>query len=51
MWPYPRERWSDERFALSPQHDVLREAIGEELDQLQLRANGAVPPTFGRLHR
>ncbi|WP_405576498.1 HIT family protein [Streptomyces sp. NBC_01092] len=35
VWLYPRERWSDEQFALSPQHDVLREAIGEELDQLQ----------------
>ena len=35
VWLYPRERWSDEQFALGPQHDVLREAIGEELDQLQ----------------
>ncbi|MER5462389.1 diadenosine tetraphosphate hydrolase [Streptomyces sp. NPDC002668] len=35
VWLYPRERWSDEQFALSSQHDVLREAIGEELDQLQ----------------
>ncbi|WP_326647499.1 MULTISPECIES: diadenosine tetraphosphate hydrolase [unclassified Streptomyces] len=35
VWLYPRERWSDEQFGLSSQHDVLREAIGEELDQLQ----------------
>jgi diadenosine tetraphosphate (Ap4A) HIT family hydrolase len=34
VWLYPRERWSDERHALGPQHDVLREAIGEELDRL-----------------
>ncbi|MGP4001761.1 hypothetical protein [Streptomyces sp. 8N706] len=32
---YPRERWIDEQFALGPQHDVLRDAIGTELDQLQ----------------
>ncbi|MFH8886113.1 diadenosine tetraphosphate hydrolase [Streptomyces californicus] len=31
---YPRERWTDERFALKPRHDVVREAIGEELDLL-----------------
>ncbi|NUK49378.1 diadenosine tetraphosphate hydrolase [Streptomyces lunaelactis] len=35
VWLYPRERWSDEQFALGPQHDVLRDAIGTELDQLQ----------------
>ncbi|WP_306185028.1 diadenosine tetraphosphate hydrolase [Streptomyces sp. MK5] len=34
VWLYPRDRWSDERHALGPQHDVLREAIGEELDRL-----------------
>lgn len=34
VWLYPRERWSDERSALGPHHDGLREAIGEELDQL-----------------
>lgn len=34
VWLYPRERWSDERFALGPAHDVLREAIGAELDRL-----------------
>lgn len=35
VWLYPRERWSDEQFALGPQHDALREAIGREVDQLQ----------------
>ncbi|MFD8943797.1 diadenosine tetraphosphate hydrolase, partial [Streptomyces californicus] len=34
VWLYPRERWTDERFALKPRHDVVREAIGEELDLL-----------------
>jgi diadenosine tetraphosphate (Ap4A) HIT family hydrolase len=34
VWLYPRERWSDERSVLGPQHDGLREAIGEELDRL-----------------
>ncbi|WP_406262192.1 diadenosine tetraphosphate hydrolase [Actinacidiphila glaucinigra] len=34
VWLYPRERWSDERFRLGPQHDVLRDAIGSELDRL-----------------
>ncbi|MEU1543295.1 diadenosine tetraphosphate hydrolase [Actinacidiphila glaucinigra] len=36
VWLYPRERWSDERFRLGPQHDVLRDAIGTELDRLPL---------------
>ena len=31
VWLYPRDRWSDERFALGPQHDGLREAIAAEL--------------------
>ncbi|MFJ8636924.1 diadenosine tetraphosphate hydrolase [Streptomyces sp. NPDC093568] len=35
VWLYPRERWSEERFRLGPQHDVLRDAIGSELDQLR----------------
>jgi hypothetical protein len=35
VWLYPRERWSDGRFALGPQHGVLRKAIGSELDQLR----------------
>ncbi|MER5936608.1 diadenosine tetraphosphate hydrolase [Streptomyces sp. NPDC001928] len=34
VWLYPRDRWSDERFRLGPQHDVLRDAIGSELDRL-----------------
>jgi diadenosine tetraphosphate (Ap4A) HIT family hydrolase len=33
-WLYPREHWSDERYALGPQHRDLREAISEELGQL-----------------
>lgn len=34
VWLYPRERWSDEDYALGPRHDMLRAAIGEELDRL-----------------
>ncbi|MDR6980126.1 hypothetical protein J2X68_006864 [Streptomyces sp. 3330] len=34
VWLYPRERWSDEEFRLGPRHDVLRKAIGSELDRL-----------------
>ncbi|MCX4750872.1 diadenosine tetraphosphate hydrolase [Kitasatospora sp. NBC_01287] len=34
VWLYPLERWSDERFALGPHHDALREEIGAELDRL-----------------
>ncbi|MFG2113502.1 diadenosine tetraphosphate hydrolase [Streptomyces sp. NPDC048718] len=34
VWLYPRTRWSDERFALGPRHEALREAIGVELDAL-----------------
>ncbi|WP_030849491.1 HIT family protein [Streptomyces sp. NRRL S-475] len=34
VWLYPRERWSEERYALGPRQDRLREAIGEELDRL-----------------
>ncbi|MEV4342169.1 diadenosine tetraphosphate hydrolase [Streptomyces sp. NPDC049590] len=34
VWLYPRERWSDERFRLGPQHDVVRDAISNQLDQL-----------------
>ena len=37
VWLYPRERWSDARFALGPGHDPLREAIGDELDRLASR--------------
>ncbi|MFI7415006.1 diadenosine tetraphosphate hydrolase [Streptomyces sp. NPDC049627] len=34
VWLYPRDRWADEQFALGPQHDPLRKAIGDELDRL-----------------
>ncbi|MFF9912611.1 diadenosine tetraphosphate hydrolase [Streptomyces sp. NPDC013457] len=34
VWLYPREAWSDERYALGARHDPLREAIGDELDRL-----------------
>ncbi|MET9725120.1 diadenosine tetraphosphate hydrolase [Streptomyces zaomyceticus] len=34
VWLYPRQRWSDEEYALGPAHDTLREAIGAELDRL-----------------
>ncbi|GAA1425965.1 hypothetical protein GCM10009601_33880 [Streptomyces thermospinosisporus] len=34
VWLYPRERWTDQQFALGPQHEAVREAIGEELDRL-----------------
>ncbi|RNG30964.1 diadenosine tetraphosphate hydrolase [Streptomyces botrytidirepellens] len=37
VWLYPRQRWSDKRYALGPQHDVLRQAITEELDRLMRR--------------
>jgi diadenosine tetraphosphate (Ap4A) HIT family hydrolase len=35
VWLYPRESWSDKKFALGPQHDPLRKAIGDELDRLR----------------
>jgi diadenosine tetraphosphate (Ap4A) HIT family hydrolase len=38
VWLYPRERWNDERSALGPRHDALREAIGRELDRRAPRA-------------
>ncbi|MFI7322995.1 diadenosine tetraphosphate hydrolase [Streptomyces venezuelae] len=38
VWLYPRERWSDERFALGPQHNALRASIGAELDRVRLAA-------------
>ncbi|MEU8503276.1 diadenosine tetraphosphate hydrolase [Streptomyces brevispora] len=34
VWLYPRERWDDKQHAFGPQHDAVREAIGEELDHL-----------------
>jgi diadenosine tetraphosphate (Ap4A) HIT family hydrolase len=33
VWLYPRDSWSDERHALSPRHDELRQAIAAELDR------------------
>ncbi|WP_411073972.1 HIT family protein [Streptomyces sp. cmx-4-7] len=38
VWLYPPDRWSDERFRLSPRQDALRGAIGEELDRLRTPA-------------
>ncbi|MFB7374364.1 HIT family protein [Streptomyces sp. NPDC056222] len=35
VWLYPRDRWSDARYALGPRHDALRAAIGDELDRLR----------------
>lgn len=35
VWLYPLERWRDKQFRLGAQHDVQREAIGSELDQLR----------------
>ncbi|MFC4465665.1 diadenosine tetraphosphate hydrolase [Streptomyces xiangluensis] len=35
VWLYPRKWWSDERYALGPRHDALREVLGEELDGLE----------------
>ncbi|MEU1820275.1 diadenosine tetraphosphate hydrolase [Streptomyces roseifaciens] len=34
VWLYPPDRWRDEQFRLGPQHDVLRTAIGNELDRI-----------------
>ncbi|GGT42059.1 diadenosine tetraphosphate hydrolase [Streptomyces chromofuscus] len=34
VWLYPRDHWSDERYALGPRQDTLREAVGGELDRL-----------------
>ncbi|MCN9242348.1 diadenosine tetraphosphate hydrolase [Streptomyces sp. RY43-2] len=35
VWRYPRDRWTDQRYALGPQHDRLRQTIGDELDRLR----------------
>ncbi|MFF9365193.1 diadenosine tetraphosphate hydrolase [Streptomyces griseoluteus] len=35
VWLYPDDRWSDEEFRLGPQHDVLRDRLGSELDSLR----------------
>jgi diadenosine tetraphosphate (Ap4A) HIT family hydrolase len=34
VWLYPRERWSNTKYALGPEHDAVREAISAELAQL-----------------
>ncbi|MFE1857919.1 HIT family protein [Streptomyces anandii] len=34
VWSYSPDRWRDERFRLGPRHDVVRDAIGGELDRL-----------------
>ncbi|WP_406457826.1 diadenosine tetraphosphate hydrolase [Streptomyces sp. NBC_00876] len=45
VWLYPHDRWTDQRYSLGPQHDSLREAIGEELDRnaIPVTAPAAVP--------
>ncbi len=35
VWLYPRDRWTDQQYALGPRHDALRTAIGDELDRLR----------------
>ncbi|WP_433540366.1 hypothetical protein ACQP10_33975 [Streptosporangium sandarakinum] len=34
VWLYPHEHWSDQQFALGPQHNAMREAIKRELHLL-----------------
>lgn len=34
VWLYPRDRWSDPRYALGSRHDPLREALRQELRSL-----------------
>lgn len=34
VWLYPRDKWTERRFALGPQHDLLRQAIEDELGRL-----------------
>ncbi|MEV6559505.1 diadenosine tetraphosphate hydrolase [Nocardia sp. NPDC051756] len=34
VWLYPRDHWIDQQHALGPRHDVIRQAISEELDRL-----------------
>ncbi|WP_042371487.1 HIT family protein [Streptacidiphilus neutrinimicus] len=34
VWLYPAENWRDPACALGPEHEVLRAAIGQELDAL-----------------
>ncbi|MEY9964881.1 diadenosine tetraphosphate (Ap4A) HIT family hydrolase [Streptacidiphilus sp. MAP12-16] len=40
VWLYPLENWRDPAFALSSEHDALREALGHELDLLSARDAG-----------
>lgn len=40
VWLYPPEHWTDEQYALGPQHDVLRCAIRTELDRLAGTTSG-----------
>ncbi|AUY51217.1 diadenosine tetraphosphate hydrolase [Streptomyces sp. CB01881] len=35
VWLYPADRWSDEQYALGPQHDAIRAAVAAELDALR----------------
>ncbi|WP_443033104.1 hypothetical protein [Streptomyces sp. A1-5] len=36
VWLFPpHDSWTDEQFALGPQHDALRQAIGDEPDGLR----------------
>ncbi|MFE2264989.1 diadenosine tetraphosphate hydrolase [Streptomyces griseosporeus] len=35
VWLYPHDQWTDKQYALGPQHDPIRRAIGEELDRLR----------------
>lgn len=35
VWLYPRRKWTEKQYALGPQHDPLRKAIGDELDRLR----------------
>jgi hypothetical protein len=34
-WLCARGGWHDEQFRLGPQHDLSRDAIGRELDELR----------------
>ncbi|MGV9666012.1 HIT family protein [Nocardia niigatensis] len=34
VWLYPRDRWTDERYALGTRHDEIRQAITNALDAL-----------------
>ncbi|MGW2086331.1 diadenosine tetraphosphate hydrolase [Streptomyces sp. NPDC001880] len=45
VWLYPRDRWSDGRFALGPRHDALRAAITEELDRSPEQDRQTLGPT------